>query len=112
MDAQSAGLYNALIPIIQQHANGQFIYADPDCPEVYFLAGFRNPTRTLFDFFDAPEGRTQRILNAIQNHHVNVIVLASQQSFSPPIVPDLLAALKDRFPQSANVGRFEVRWKQ
>jgi hypothetical protein len=95
----------------QQHASGQFIYAAPDCPEVYFLTGLRNPTRTLFDFFDEQEGRTQRILNAIQNHHVNVIVVASQQPFSPPIAPDLLSALKDQFPQSAKVGRFVVRWR-
>jgi hypothetical protein len=39
-------------------ANGKLIDATPDCPEVYFLYGFRNPTRTLFDFGDEQAGRT------------------------------------------------------
>src|SRR4051794_41762965 len=27
------------------------MYAAPDCPEVYFLARLRNPTKTLFEFW-------------------------------------------------------------
>src|SRR5439155_25723243 len=37
-------LYDELIPLVQSHAAGKFIYAAPDCPEVYFLSGLQNPT--------------------------------------------------------------------
>ena len=103
--------YDELIPLVQAHARNDYIYAAPDCPEIYFLSGLRNPTRTLFDFFDEPQGRTQRILNVIEGHSVNVVVLASEPPFSQPIAGELKDALIARFPNSETVGRFEVRWR-
>lgn len=107
----TSAMYSKLIPIVEQHAAGDYIYAAPDCPEVYFLSGRRNPTRTFFDFFDDPAGRTARILNAVAGHDVSVVVFASDPSFSKPIAPDLRAALEERYPQSTTVGRFEIRWR-
>jgi hypothetical protein len=113
VDPEEAGLYEQLIPLVQQHAGaGDFIYAGPDCPEVYFLSGKQNPTRTLFDFFDSPIGRTERVLATIESHQVKVAAILTQPAFSPPMANDLLAALRERFPNSAVVGKFEVRWRQ
>lgn len=107
----TSAMYSKLIPIVERHAVSDYIYAAPDCPEIYFLSGRRNPTRTFFDFYDDPAGRTARILNAVLTHDVSVVVFASDPSFSKPIAPDLRAALDKRYPQSATVGRFEVRWR-
>jgi hypothetical protein len=112
VDAAGADSYNSLIPLVQKHAAGEFIYAAPDCPEVYFLSGFRNPTGTLFDFFDDPYNRTERILKTIDARAVNVVVLNNSTYFSAPMVSDLRAALTDRFPNAAKVGHFDVRWKR
>jgi hypothetical protein len=54
--------YTDLATLVLEHARGPYLYCTPDCPEVYFLFGFRNPGRTLFDFFEEPAGRTSRIL--------------------------------------------------
>ncbi len=107
----AARQYELLIPLLHEHAAGTFIYAAPDCPEVYFLSGLRNPTRTLFDFFDEPAGRTERILGALQTHQVNEIAIFSSPWFSGPLAPDLRAALQERYPRAATVGQFEVRWR-
>ena len=111
VDPVQAQTYNELIPVIQMHAVGKFIYAAPDCPEVYFLAGMRNPTRTLFDFRDEPVGRNERILRAIESHGVNVVVIDGEPPFSSRLDPTLVAALGQLYPNSQEIGHFQVRWK-
>src|SRR5262249_511923 len=54
--------YNRMVAEVAAHARGGYVYATPDCPEVNVLTGTRNPTRTLFDFFDDPVNRTARIM--------------------------------------------------
>lgn len=104
--------YDELIPLVQQHAGASpFIYAAPDCPEVYFLAGKQNPTRSIFDFLEDPQGRTARVLQAIEGHQVKVVAILTDPEFSSPMADDLQSALEERFPESAMVGRFEVRWR-
>lgn len=100
-----------LVGIIHQHAQGDYIYAAPDCPQVYFLSGFRNPTRTLFDFFDDPLGRTERILASIHARKVNLVVIFHAPGFSGPVPPDLLERLQTEFPQRADTSNYEVRWR-
>jgi hypothetical protein len=111
VEPSMAGEYERLVPEVRKHAAGGFMYAAPDCPEVYFLSGLRNPTPTLFDFLDDPAGRTERILNALEKHQVKVIAIFGKPAFSPPLAPDLRRVLAERFPESTTVGRFEVRWR-
>jgi len=111
VDPESANVYEELIPLIQKHAGTGEIYATPDCPEIYFLAGYRNPTRTLFDFFDDPDGRTERIVSMIDSRPVRVVVLDLEPAFSAGVADDLRAAIMQRFPEKGVVGKFEVRWR-
>lgn len=104
--------YETLVPLLQRHAKGGFVYAAPDCPEVYFLSGLRNPTRTLFDFFDDPTDRTARLLGEIEDHDVHVLAINQRPSFSGEMPSDLSDALENRFPHVTTVGRFQVRWKE
>ncbi len=109
---EEAKQYEQLIPVVQEHSGvSEFIYAAPDCPQVYFLAGKQNPTPTLFDFFDQSAGRTQRILDAIESHQVKAVAILTRPAFSPPMAPDLLQALRERYPDSEKIGQFEVRWR-
>jgi hypothetical protein len=108
---EAAQLYQELIPVIQAHAVGTFTYAAPDCAEVYYLSGLLNPTRTLFDFLDNPEGRNARILYALESSGVNTVTInKGETQFSGPIDSALLESLEDRYPHSAEIGHFEVRW--
>jgi hypothetical protein len=106
-----AGMYHVAVTMLQQHARGGYTWASPDCPEIYFLSGLRNPTRSLFDFFDDATGRTPRILQALDRHGVTAVVLNRAPQFSPQVADDLVAAIEQRYPYGANVGKFQVRWQ-
>jgi hypothetical protein len=107
----SAVEYDSLVSLVRAEGRGRFIFATPDAPEVYFLTGFRNPTGTIFDFLDQPEGRTARMLELLERRDVNLVVLNSRPGISAPVASDLSAALRDHYPNEAAVGRFTVRWR-
>jgi len=86
-------------------------FVTPDAPEVYFLSGLRNPTPIFYDFLDAPQGRTERILAILERADVRVIALNRAPSLSGPPAVELVSALESRYPRAANVGRFIVRWR-
>ena len=109
--AASAREYEELDNLIHQHARGDYILAKPDSPEVYFLSGFSNPTGIFFDFYEDPSGRTQRALAVINSHNINLVVLNHRPPFAGPIADDLKNALEREFPNRADAGDFEVRWK-
>ena len=109
--AAEAETYRVAVKVLQQHARGGYTWASPDCPEVYFLSGLRNPTRSLFDFFDDESGRTARILSAIERHGVTAIALNSAPEFTAGIPADLAGALAARYPFGAKIGKFQIRWQ-
>jgi hypothetical protein len=102
--------YEQLAATLRHHASGDFTYATPDCPEVYFLTGLRNPTRTIFEFLDASSNRTAAVLEALNRHRVRAVALNREPEFSgaPPL--DLASVLAQRFPHAMVIGKFEVRW--
>ena len=109
--ADQAEMYHVAVRMLQQHAHGEYTWASPDCPEIYFLSGLRNPTRSLFDFFDDTQGRTARILAALERTGVTAIALNSDPQFTNGIPKDLVDALETRYPFGANVGKFQIRWR-
>jgi hypothetical protein len=107
------GVYEELVKQIRSHAfSGAPIFATPDCPQVYFLAGMRNPTRVLFDFYDDPKGRTDRIVQLLEEASVKVVVINRRPAFSPPIDPRLEALLQTRFPAEKQIEWFTLRWRE
>jgi hypothetical protein len=111
VEPSDGALYEALVEEIGLHARGDYIYAGPDCPEVYFLSGMRNPTRLLFDFLDSPERHDADVLYAIDSRKVNLVAILTEPAFSVPASEGLLSALALRFPRATRIGRFEVRWR-
>jgi len=109
--ASEAREYHAVVDTLKAHARGSFTYAGPDAPEVYFLAGLRNPTRTFFDFLEPTEQSPDRVLAAVARHGVTAVVINRFVKFSAPLSPELEAAFATRFPNSTTVGRFTVRWQ-
>ncbi len=103
--------YERVIPLVQRHAGASpYVYATPDSPEISFLAGLRNPTRTMYEFFDDTTGRVPRIMHELATHDVRVVVISTVHNFSSLISPALDSALTARYPASETVGRFTVRW--
>ena len=105
--------YDDLVRLVQEHAEiGSYIYAAPNSPEVYFLAAMRNPTGTMYEMFDDPQGRSERILHSIEANNVRVIsIKKTLAGGSAQIAGELMHVLEQRFPQSNVVGQFEVRWR-
>lgn len=111
VQARDAQELHTIIPALQQHARGGYTWAAPDAPEIYFLSGLRNPTRTLFDFFDDDTNRTSRTLDMLDRYHITAIVLNAEPSFSRPITLELYRQLQTRFPHAVQVGRLQLRWR-
>ncbi len=104
-------VYETLVEVVEEHGGSEYLLAIPDCPEVYFLTGLKNPLGSFYDLFEDPEGRTERILAALDEHGVDVIVVNRLPSYSDPVALDLLEALQARYPEGITVGRFLVAWK-
>ncbi len=105
-------MYAALVREVQAHsAAGSYIYAAPDCPEVYFLAARKNPTRTLYDMFDDPHERTERLIATMDQHAVTTVVVNRFPEFSAPITGVLADGIKSRFTNARPIGRFVVLWR-
>jgi hypothetical protein len=112
VESSDARLYERLVSVLQSHASGGFIYAAPDCPQVYFLSGFKSPTRHYFEFAEDPVDRTTQILHALDDLNVDVVAINEDSQFSGPMSSDLQVALERRYPNSEEVGAFRVRWKK
>ena len=118
VDRLNAQAYTQVVRAIEAHSEpSAYIYAAPDCPEVYFLSGRRNPTRTFYDLFDrdyagAEERRAQRILETLEDHAVDVAVICKYPEFSSRISRPLTEQLERRFPWSIDVKPlFTVRFR-
>lgn len=107
-----ADVYERVIPLLRARARGGYTWASPDSPEIYFLSGLRNPTRTLYDFFDDTTDHTARILRTLERHGVTAIVMNHQAPFSPQFSDDMVDSLEARYPHSMNVANFHLRWRE
>ena len=105
-----AGQYEATVQVVREHARGAYIWASPDVPQLYFLTGYRNPTRSLFELFDDTTGRDTRILRALDEHHVNLVVLNVTPHYSARIPVELYRQLAKRYPNSAFVEPYLIKW--
>ena len=112
VSAGDARTYAQVVALLTAHSPaGGYIYAAPDCPELYFLTGRGNPTRTLFDFLDDTTRRDARIAGELEAHDVTAVAINTAPEFSLPIGAGLAALLRARYPDSAAAGDFVVRWR-
>lgn len=106
-----AALYGQLIPQVQMRAGGREIWVGPDAPEVYFLGGFRNRTRAVFDFLGTSGESAAAVQKETSRFEVGAVVINTRPSFSPPLSVELMETLRRRFPEGEVIGRFELRWR-
>lgn len=102
--------YERLVKLLERVAPDETIYAGPDCPEVYFLSGHRNPTRALFDFLSVDDLRGDALLETLEEHDVRAVVVNRNPSFSDRLDERTLAALERRHDHTAVIGKFIVWW--
>jgi hypothetical protein len=110
VESTAARTYEELIALVQSHASGKFIYAAPDCPEVYFFSGFQSPSRHYFQYAEDRDEQDLQIMERLNSLRVNVVAIKNDPRFSGPLAPDLEAELEKEYPNSAIVDDFVVRW--
>lgn len=103
--------YEYLVATIDQHSGGGEIYAGPDAPEVYFLSGRRNPTRSFFEFLGEYSARAESLVPLLEARKTRLVVLNRHPDFSPQPDLDLVLALRARYPKWSFIGEFLVMWK-
>lgn len=112
VDRDSWAVYTHLVGEVQRRTPpGSWIYAGPDCPEIYFLTGTRNPTRSLYAFLSAPIDDPQRFVDMLNGHNVRVVVLNQEPEFSQLLSAQLRSALDSRFPNKVRLAWFQVQWR-
>jgi hypothetical protein len=104
-------VYETVISTVREHSSGNdVIFAGPDCPEIYFLAGKKNPTRMIFDFLNPASNDPAKILKAIDDNHVTTVVVNLEPSFSPRYGREFLSEIARRFPHVLSKKPFAVFW--
>jgi len=112
ISADDARTYEEVVPLLQSHARGRFTYAGPDAPEVYFLAGLRNPGRALFEFVESVPMLPDVMSRVLDSRGITAIAINLKPAFSTSLTPDVEAVLAARFPGVKRAGKFEVRWRE
>ena len=102
--------YEGIVRLLKDRAAGGTIYAGPDCPEIYFLSGFRNPTPVIFDFLTPAAQDASRLETLLATKSIRAAVINTGSVFSPSLDPAVVALLERRFPSSQTFGRFIVRF--
>lgn len=102
--------YEAVVSVIQQRALGRVMWAGPDSPEIYFLSGMQNPTRTMFDFFD-PIPSHVTLAQHVEALGAGIIVLNLHPEFSPRLSSETISELAAAYPHYQLLDRFLVMWQ-
>jgi hypothetical protein len=106
-----ARVFETLIPTIQTQAAGRPIWAGPDAPEVYFLTGIPNRTRTMFDFLAPDFGQQPSPAELVDSLGAGVAVVKLRTQFSAPLDSASIARLGTRFREGRRIGDYLVLWR-
>lgn len=109
VNPDDAALCGALLPRVRTRGGNGNIWAGPDAPAAYFLAGNPNHPRAVVDFLG---GSDSSAIALIARDHVRAVVLNLRPSFSPRVGAELLDLIRSGFPYGESIGRFELRWRQ
>jgi len=109
--SQDKATYEGVVRLLRDHVSSGTIYAGPDCPEVYFLAGRSNPTRAMFDFLSPVAENRAWMARLLEDAPIQAAVINLKPQFSAALDPGAVAELEKRFPRSERVGQFVVRFR-
>jgi len=107
---EDSATYATVVRLLEDRASGPYVLAGPDAPEVYFLAGKRNPTKTLFEFFGDPM-EPDEIESLVERFAIDAVVVNREPDFSGPFPARVRRTLEREFADAEGAGRFEVRWR-
>jgi Dolichyl-phosphate-mannose-protein mannosyltransferase len=110
--SRSVAEYEELIPFVKNLADGGSVLAGPDCPEVYFLAGIKNPTPILYDSLEDPRDYEKNMRSLFDRPNFLKAAVIHDIGIALPYQAELLRSLaRSRFPNSRKIGSFTVYWR-
>jgi hypothetical protein len=110
--ARSAAEYEELIPLVQNLAGNSPVLAGPDCPEIYFLAGIKNPTPILYDSLEDPRDYETNMKSLFDRPNFLKVVVTHNTDTAVIYQTGFLRSLAaSRFPNSRTIGSFTVFWR-
>lgn len=109
---EDSAAFTDIARAVERHQPGDWIYVWHDAPQLYFLTGKRNPTRTMFEAFDTPvERSTAYLRDRLVRHDVRVVLLTGRNGAVRPMAPDFRAWIDSAFPGRERIAHVEVRWR-
>ena len=87
------------------------MWAGPDTPEIYFLTGVPNRTRTLFEFLDSSPDGALPLPHRLDRLGISLVVLKLEPDFSPHPSPATIAALQASYPHQMELPGFLILWR-
>jgi hypothetical protein len=104
-------VYEDIITLVQQKAAGRPIWAGPDAPEIYFLSGLPNRTRTFFEFLDPPEQNARPLVDRLDEMGVGVAVVKLRPDFWQRPTKATIDSLRPVFPNQRTFIDYVVLWR-
>ena len=111
MEALESVVYEEVVTLVQHRASGGAIWAGPDAPEIYFLSGLPNRTRTLFDFLDGPAQRDSSLVDHVRALEAKVVVVKKNAQFSPALSLAVVDSLRRTFTSQRDFPGYLVLWR-
>ncbi|MBA4071941.1 MAG: hypothetical protein C0497_08925 [Gemmatimonas sp.] len=109
--AEDASDARALVSILGRIGAGRTLWAGPDAPEVYFLAGLPNRTRTFFEFLDRTPDAARDIPARVQAIGASIVVIKRRPEFSPVPSFESVAAVRQMFPRCEDLAEYLICWR-
>ncbi len=106
-----AVVYDNVIELVQSKASGSAIWAGPDAPEIYFLSGLPNQTRTFFDFLDGPAQNSSSLVDRIGALDARVVVVKKNAQFSPALSLAVVDSLRRIYTSQRDFPGYLVLWR-
>ena len=104
-------VYEDVITLVQEKARGGAIWAGPDAPEIYFLSGLPNRTRTFFDFLDGPAQNSISLVDRIAALETTVVVVKKNAQFSPALTLAVVDSLRRTYSSQRDFPGYLVLWR-
>jgi hypothetical protein len=109
---EAAAQYTELIPFIKTIAGEDAIFAGPDCPEIYFLAGIKNRTPVVFDSLEDTRDYQRTVKSLMDRpNFLRAVVLHDATASGGFQLQVLRPLVVSRFPNSRKIGSFTVYWR-
>jgi hypothetical protein len=106
---EDAAVYGAVVNFVQENSAGRYILAVPDAPQIYFLSGRENPTRSMLDHLEDPAERLAEVREALRAGLPDLVVFQNKSSLAPGLDPQMKVLLEEAFPEAREIGHFTVR---